>query len=251
MVCGVCGYAMGGGKTMPRGKPFFTYTCNAKYHVQARKSINVVYLDKYVVGLFTQAFLLVRNMENVIELIRQDIAAQHDEKVQRLKALKKEWEEKQALLVSLEEIEQRNKGKALATLIENNRKEEQQALDELAVKIAELQAKRTTTPRVNRETLRRNMREYKTVLESIDFYKKQEILQMLVEEIKIGTDTVETKINLHELAEIEQPLTCTVIEKLENIRRVYNLRGMDFDFKEMAIHAGYKRENPERQGGEK
>lgn len=99
IVCGVCGYAMGGSKTMPRRKPFFTYTCNAKYHAQARKSINVVYLDKYVVGLFTQAFLLVRNMENVIELIRQDIAVQHDEKVQRLKALKKEWEEKQALLL--------------------------------------------------------------------------------------------------------------------------------------------------------
>ena len=251
IVCGVCGYAMGGNKTMPRGKPFFTYTCNAKYHAQARKSINVVYLDKYVVGLFTQAFLLVRNMENVIELIRQDMAARHDEKVRRLKALKKEWEEKQALLVSLEEIELKNKGKALATLIENNRKEEQQALDELAVKIAELQAKRTTTPRVNRETLRRKMREYKAVLESYDFYQKQEVLQTLVEEIKIGADTVETTVNLHELAGIEQPLTCTVIEKLENVRRVYNLRGMDFDFKEMAIRVGYKRENPEIQGGEK
>ena len=248
-VCGVCGSAVSGGKTISRGKNHFAYICTSKRHTQ-RKSINLVYLDKYVVGLFTQAFLLLRNTESVIELMRRSLAIQHDEKVKRLKALKKEQEEKRLLLVSLDEIIKANKGKALATVIENNRKEEQQAFDSLTEKIAKLQAERTALPRFNKDTVRRNMREYKTVLESIDFYKKQEILQTLVDEIKIGNETVETKINLHALAGIEIPLTCVVVERLENVKSVYALRGMDFDLQEMEIRTGENQSNDTFQGGE-
>lgn len=248
-VCGVCGSAVSGGKTISRGKNHFAYICTSKRHTQ-RKSINLVYLDKYVVGLFTQAFLLLRNTESVIELMRRSLAIQHDEKVKRLKALKKEQEEKRLLLVSLDEIIKANKGKALATVIENNRKEEQQAFDSLTGKIAKLQAERTALPRFNKDTVRRNMREYKTVLESIDFYKKQEILQTLVDEIKIGNETVETKINLHALAGIELPLTCVVVERLENVKSVYALRGMDFDLQEMEIRTGENPPNDTFQGGE-
>ena len=248
-VCGVCGSAVSGGKTISRGKNHFAYICTSKRHTQ-RKSINLVYLDKYVVGLFTQAFLLLRNTESVIELMRRSLAIQHDEKVKRLKALKKEQEEKRLLLVSLDEIIKANKGKALATVIENNRKEEQQAFDSLTEKIAKLQAERTALPRFNKDTVRRNMREYKTVLESIDFYKKQEILQTLVDEIKIGNETVETKINLHALAGIEIPLTCVVVERLENVKSVYALRGMDFDLQEMEIRTGENPPNDTFQGGE-
>ena len=91
---------------------------------------------------------------------------------------------------------------------------------------------------------------YKTVLESIDFYKKQEILQTLVDEIKIGNETLETKINLHALAGIEIPLTCVVVERLENVKSVYALRGMDFDLQEMEIHTGENPPNDTSQGGE-
>lgn len=248
-VCGVCGSAVSGGKTTARGKNYFAYMCINKRHGQ-KKSINLVYLDKYVVGLFTQAFLLLRNTESVIELMRRSLAIQHDEKVKRLKELKKEQEEKRLLLVSLDEIIKANKGKALATVIENNRKEEQQAFDSLTEKIAKLQAERTALPRFNKDTVRRNMREYKTVLESIDFYKKQEILQTLVDEIKIGNETVETKINLHALAGIELPLTCVVVERLENVKSVYALRGMDFDLQEMEIRTGENPLNDTFQGGE-
>ena len=248
-VCGVCGSAVSGGKTISRGKNHFAYICTSKRHTQ-RKSINLVYLDKYVVGLFTQAFLLLRNTESVIELMRRSLAIQHDEKVKRLKELKKEQEEKRLLLVSLDEIIKANKGKALATVIENNRKEEQQAFDSLTEKIAKLQAERTALPRFNKDTVRRNMREYKTVLESIDFYKKQEILQTLVDEIKIGNETVETKINLHALAGIELPLTCVVVERLENVKSVYALRGMDFDLQEMEIRTGENPPNDTFQGSE-
>lgn len=248
-VCGVCGSAVSGGKTISRGKNHFAYICTSKRHTQ-RKSINLVYLDKYIVGLFTQAFLLLRNTESIIELMRRSLAIQHDEKVKRLKALKKEQEEKRLLLISLDEIIKANKGKALATVIENNRKEEQQAFDSLTEKIAKLQAERTALPRFNKDTVRRNMREYKTVLESIDFYKKQEILQTLVDEIKIGNETVETKINLHALAGIELPLTCVVVERLENVKSVYALRGMDFDLQEMEIRTGENPPNDTLQGGE-
>ena len=152
--------------------------------------------------------------------------------------------------MSLDEIIKANKGKALATVIENNRKEEQQAFDSLTEKIAKLQTERIALPRFNKDTVRRNMREYKTVLESIDFYKKQQILQTLVDEIKIGNETVETKINLHALAGIEIPLTCVVVERLENVKSVYALRGMDFDLQNMEIRTGENPPNDAFQGGE-
>ncbi|MGN1051869.1 MAG: recombinase family protein [Candidatus Scatosoma sp.] len=237
IVCGVCGYSVAGNKNIVRGKAFFSYMCGNKSHPKEKKSISVTFLDKYIVNLFTNAFLLMRNAESVIGLMRQILAVRHDEKVRRLKELKKECEEKRLLLVGLEEIEQKNKGKALATLIAENRKEEQRALDELTGKITELQTEWTVTPRINKEKLRKKTNEYKAILDSYDFYCKQEILQTLVEEIKLGADTVETTINLHKLADIELPLTCTVSESLKNVRYVYTLRGLDFTFDRLNIKA--------------
>lgn len=67
----------------------------------------------------------------------------------------------------------------------------------------------------------------------------------------MGEKLVETTINLHELAGIDLPLRCTVIEELENIRHVYTLRGMDFDIQEMRIQIGENPPSNTSQGGEK
>lgn len=251
LVCAVCGWAITGNKSTMRGKNYFAYMCKNKQHKQKKKSVNIVYLDKYMVNLFTQAFLMVRNAEYVIEIMRRALAAQHDEKVKQLKSIKKELEEKRQVLVSLDEIIKINKGKALATVIENNRREEQQAYEELAKKIEKLQAERRALPRINTDMVRRNMRKCKEILVGCDFYQRQETLQELVEEVRIGEEWVETTINLHTLAGIDLPLRCTIIEKLENIRHVYTLRGMEFDIQEMNIRIGENSSGNTSQGGEK
>ena len=230
LTCGVCGAAVSGGKYSVRGKSLFSYICGGKSHRADKKSINVVYLDKYVVNLFTQAFLLLRNTDKIVELMRLGLARMQDEKIKRLKELKKELEEKRSLLASLDEIIKANKGKALATVIENNRKDEQAEFERLIEQIEKLKIEKNAIPRLNREKIRKKMQEYKADLDGIDFYKRQEILQTLVENVKIGTDTVETTVNLNVLAGIEMPLNWTVSERLQNVRHVYTLRGMDFSF---------------------
>ena len=101
---------------------------------------------------------------------------------------KKELEEKRSLLASLDEIIKANKGKALATVIENNRKDEQAEFERLIEQIEKLKIEKNAIPRLNREQIRKKMQEYKAALDGIDFYKRQEILQTLVENVKIGNN---------------------------------------------------------------
>ena len=90
-------------------------------------------------------------------------------------------------------------------------------------------------PRINKETLRKKTLDFKKVLDGIDFYLKQELLQTLIKEIKINVDTVETIINLHELAGLKTPLTCSIYESIDNIRYPFTLRNMEFDFNRLQI----------------
>lgn len=101
--------------------------------------------------------------------------------------------------------------------------------------IDKLKAERNSLPRINKETLRKKTLDFKKVLDGIDFYLKQELLQTLIKEIKIHADTVETIINLHELAGLKIPLTCTVFESIDNIRHPFTLRNIEFDFNRLQI----------------
>ena len=192
-------------------------------------------MDKYVVNLFTQSFLLLRNTGKIIELMRTGIAAMYDEKVLKINQLKKEYEERKTTLASLEEIIRKNQGKAIATVIVNDALEEKQNIEKVLSQISALKEEKTRLPRLNEETIRRQMQKYKTILSGIDFYARQSALKELVKDIKLNSDTAEVIINLSTLAGIEFPLSCRVIEKRSNIASVYKLRGMSFEFDELQI----------------
>ena len=235
ITCGMCGSAVAGGKSVARGKAYFSYVCNGKPKHEGRKSINVVYLDRYIVNLLTQAFLSLRNTDNIILLLRQGITKLHDSQTEKLTDLKKQLIEKEALISSLNDIILKNKGKTLATVISNNITEERNEANRIALIIDEIKAERSSLPRINKETLRKKVLDFKKVLDGIDFYLKQELLQTLIKEIKINVDTVETIINLHELAGLKTPLTCTVYENIDNIRYPFTLRNLEFDFNHLQI----------------
>lgn len=103
------------------------------------------------------------------------------------------------------------------------------------MQIDRLKTEKASLPRINKETLKRKATEFKKILDGIDFYLKQETLQTLIAEIRFNKDTVDTIINLHELAGFQMQLTCTVTESIDNIRYPYTLRNMDFDFDGLQI----------------
>lgn len=235
MTCGICGSAVTGEKSIARGKAYFAYTCGGKIKHDGRKYINIVYLDKYVVNLFTRIFLSLRNTDKVIALLRQGIAKLYDSHIEKLAALKKQLSEKEKLIANLSEIVSKNKGKALASVIANNIVEEKSEEEKLLMQIDRLKTEKASLPRINKETLKRKATEFKKILDGIDFYLKQETLQTLIAEIRFNKDTVDTIINLHELAGFQMQLMCTVTESIDNIRYPYTLRNMDFDFDGLQI----------------
>ena len=172
---------------------------------------------------------------DIILLLRQGITKLHDSQTEKLTDLKKQLIEKEALISSLNDIILKNKGKTLATVISNNITEERNEANRIALIIDEIKAERSSLPRINKETLRKKVLDFKKVLDGIDFYLKQELLQTLIKEIKINVGTVETIINLHELAGLKTPLTCTVYESIDNIRYPFTLRNMEFDFNRLQI----------------
>jgi len=194
-------------------------------------------MDKYIVNLFTQAFLLQRNTNKIMELMRTSIAAMYDEKILKIDELKKEYGERKTTLASLEEIIRKNQGKAIATVIINDALEEKQNIDRVQAQITALKEEKSRLPRLNEEHIRRQMQKYKTVLSGIDFYARQSALKELINDIELFEETVEVNINLSALADIEFPLSCKVIEERTNIASVFKLRGMDFEFDKLNITA--------------
>lgn len=135
----------------------------------------------------------------------------------------------------MEEIIARNKGKALAAVVANDLASEKEKAAELEALQEGLKAERSRIPRLNRETIVRQARAFKTVLESIDFRAKQELLHKLVENIEINEETIETTINLHVIAGVTLPLKCTVIEEKQNAVTGYDLLGLDFSFDRLTV----------------
>lgn len=113
ITCGVCGGAISGTQSTVRGKPYCSYRCCGKAAHDTRPQIAVVLLDKYIVNLFTQAFLLYRNTEKLMELMRQCLDKIQDDKIARQQALKEQYREHTETIAALGEIIARNKGKPL------------------------------------------------------------------------------------------------------------------------------------------
>lgn len=235
IVCGDCGRAVCGEKRVIKNRSYFVYRCGNKKRHDNMGSINVVFMDKYVVNLFSKAFLLMRNTGKVANLIRASLSALHDEKILLINSLKKQLEESKTTLESLEDIIRKNHGKALATVIINDAMQEKQKIAGIETRIAVLREEKSRLPRLNEEKIRWCMQEYKTILSGIDFYARQEALRRLVKEIKVTADTVETTINLSALADVAPPLFCRVTEHRANIASVFNLRGLEFDFDKLAV----------------
>ena len=235
ITCGICSGAISGTQSTVRGKPYCSYRCCGKAAHDTRPQIAVVLLDKYIVNLFTQAFLLYRNTEKLTELMRQCLDKIQDDKIARQQALKEQYKEHTETIAALEEIIARNKGKALAAVVANDLASEKEKAAELEALQEGLKAERSRIPRLNRETIVRQARAFKTVLESIDFRAKQELLHKLVESIEINEETIETTINLHVIAGVALPLKCTVIEEKQNAATGYDLLGLDFSFDRLTV----------------
>lgn len=235
ITCGICGRAISGTQSLVRGKPYCSYRCGGKEKHTERPQINVVWLDKYIVNLFTKAFLAAKNIDRVIELMRHCLNEIHDQKAAELYVLNVEYDEQCETVAELEEIVRKNKGKALATIAANDLEAEQRKAEELEALLVKQKSEKSRIPRLNKETISRQARQFKSVLESIDFRAKQEALHKLVDSIVFQEETIETTINLHEIAGILLPLRCKVIEKRKKVCAVYDLLGMDFKFDELTV----------------
>ena len=237
ITCGVCGGAVCGTQSSIRGKPYCNYRCGGKDKHEARPQISVVLLDKYIVNLFTSAFLQRKNTERVMEVMRFCLNDVQDRKIQEIHALKAEYDEHRHAVQGLETIILANRGKTLATIVENDLAEEKQKVFELEGVLESLKSERNRLPRLNTETVRKRAQQYKSVLEGVDFRAKQALLGRLIESIVIGEETIETTLNLHEIAGVAVPLRCTVTESKRRAATVYDLLGMSFEFDTLTITA--------------
>lgn len=235
ITCGICGCAVSGMQNCVRGKHYHNYRCGGKTPHTERPQISVVLLDKYIVSLFTRSFLLYCNTERLTKLMRQGLDGIHDKKISELQSINSEYKEHSEAVAGLQEIVSRNKGKTLATVIANDLEEEKQKVAELEALQERLKSERNRIPRLNRETVVKQARTFKTILDGIDYRAKQELLHKLIENIQINEETIETTINLHVIAGIEMPLKCTVIDERKNISTVFDLCRTDFEFDRLTI----------------
>lgn len=235
ITCGICGSAVCGGQKTVRGMPFCDYRCGSKEPHEHKAQIKVVLMDKYIVNLFTRAFLLQKNSDKVCELLHGCITAIREKRLSEIKNLRQIYDEVCHTVAGLEEIIRKNKGKAIATVLCNDLEAERRKQYEMESKIEHWQSENSKLPRINTDTVRKQALKFKSILESTDFYAKQELLHILVKGIIMSADTVETVIRLNVLAGITLPLECKVIEKRLKVSSVYDLCGLEFELDKMTI----------------
>lgn len=235
ITCGQCGYSICGIKYTAHGMPYFKYACNNKRKHAEACNISIVYFDKYIVNLFTQSFLLLKNSAKILTLMEMSIAAVHDRKVIQIKELKQQCAESNTTLKNLEDIVHKNQGKAIATIISNDLADERQKIHNIESEIDRLKSENSRLPKLNETVIRKNIQKYKQVLNGLDFYQRQAALRELIVEIKVTGDIVETTINLSALAEILYPLNCKIIGSKREISSPFLLSTMDFGFDKLDI----------------
>ncbi len=233
--CKKCGWSFGGSLTRNHGHDLTVYRHNNVVDGCRTSHIPTEYLDDYVIRLLTDCLFHPTNAKELQRLVKMSYGHTMDAFTDKRKAV----------LEKIEELKQELKETA-TNLAENDIRalsnyytEEIERLNyEIRMKeteVGEIEQDKACMPIYNPLPIARKAEKYRADLYKSTGEEKQELLQELIQVVRVDNDTVEVTVKFQKLLGADYPILATVIEVRNHVAHFDEWEKRVFEFSKLTV----------------
>ncbi len=233
--CKKCGFALCGSLTRNHGRDLTVYQHSRVLEKCQVKRIPTTYLDDYVIRLLTDCLLNPSNVKELKELVKMSYGHTMDAFTDKRKAVLEKIEElKQELKATATNLAEND----IRTLSNYYTEEIERLNYEIRMKeteVGEIEQDKACMPVYNPLPITRRAEKYRADLYRTTGEEKQELLQELIQVVRVDNDTVEVTVKFQKLLGADYPILATVIEVRNHVARLDEWEKRVFEFSKLTV----------------
>ena len=236
--CGECGRSFCGTHSKSNHVSYSVYRCGSKGGGCSSRAINVCYLDDYITELLGECLLASQNEARLIDLLKGVYIKSYDKMTDELTEIEGKIKETERAISEQEELVATCDNRMLKSIAQNGLQELEGTLTMYQHEARIAQDKIDTFSKFEQRAIRRNIKEYRKILQKKERKEVQALLNKCIRIIRVNNDTVETVIDSQSLMNAYLPLGISVIEKRDNIARPENHAKRALNFATLSVKVG-------------
>ena len=236
--CGECGRSFCGMHSKSNRVPYSVYRCGSKGGGCSSRAINVCYLDDYITELLGECLFATQNEARLIDMLKGVYIKSYDKMTDELTEIESKIKETESAISEQEELVATCDNRMLKSIAQNGLQELERTLTMYQHEARIAQDKIDTFSKFDQRAIRRNIKEYRKILQQNVRKEVQAVLNKCIRIIKVNNDAVETVIDSQSLMNAYLPLGLSVIEKRDNIARPENHAKRALNFATLSVKVG-------------
>ena len=228
IVCGECGFKMSGDRNINgNGKGTYTrivYKCDT--HLKRNggchnKPINAIRLENYIINLVNAVLLNTSYAKNFSRLIKKMVGVEYEIISSKIEKTKIDIADLKVRIDNLVSALSNARSMAYQEILKSIEKNSSLKLKK-EEQVQKLEEQLLVKPLIHEEIIFRRMVKYRKAISDNEKDSLKTLLKLLIKEIRINEDTVETvvRLNAYLTSALENEITITIVESRENIKDV-------------------------------